>query len=46
MAVKLSGLEKKDYVIYEEHEKTYFDRKECWTKAGKPGTVREFIYAV
>lgn len=42
----LPGLEKTDYVIYEQDGKIYCDRKECWTKAGKPGRVREFIYAV
>ena len=35
-----------DDVIYEQDGKIYCDRKECWTKAGKPGRVREFIYAV
>ena len=46
LAERLAGLEKTDYVIYEQNEKIYCDRKECWTKAGKPGRVREFIYAV
>ena len=46
VAEKVSKLEKTDYVIYEENGKTYFDRKSCWEKAGKPGKAREIIYHI
>lgn len=46
MAIHESKIERVDYVIYEEKEKTYYDRKSCWEKAGKPGTLREIIYSV
>lgn len=46
MAVRESKIERADYVIYEEKEKTYYDRKSCWEKSGKPGTLREIIYSI
>ncbi|OUO16614.1 hypothetical protein B5F93_00660 [Odoribacter splanchnicus] len=39
-----SEIEKKDYVVYEEGNKTFYDRKSCWQKAGKPGKVRGIIF--
>lgn len=38
LAERLAGLEKTDYVIYEQDGKIYCDRKECWTKAGEART--------
>ncbi len=43
MALKLSKLDKTDYVIYEQEEKTYWERKECWIAAGRPGELAEII---
>lgn len=45
-AMRESEIEKRDYVIYEEEEKLYYDRKECWEKAGRPGKAKEIIFAV
>ena len=41
-----SKLEKTDYIVYEENGKTYYDRKECWAKAGKPGKAIEIIFHI
>lgn len=37
MAERLAMAEQTDYVIYKYEGKKYFDRKECWQKAGSPG---------
>lgn len=42
-ARKLSELEKADYVIYDEKGRIYTDRRSCWEKAGRPGTLREIV---
>lgn len=39
-----SKIEKTDYIVYEEQDKTFYDRKECWEKAGKPGKITAVIY--
>lgn len=41
-----SNLEKTDYIVYEENGKTYYDRKTCWEKAGKPGKAIEIIFHI
>lgn len=46
MALRESELEKADYVIYSEGGRVYYDRRSCWEKAGRPGRVREFLFAL
>jgi len=46
MAKKESKIENKPYVIYRYEGKKTYDRKECWEKAGCPGTIIRIIYPV
>lgn len=41
-----SKIEKTDYIVYEEENKIYYDRKACWEKAGRPGVVREIVFYI
>jgi hypothetical protein len=43
LAIRASKIDKSDYIIYELEGETYFDKKSCWKKAGRPGVVKELI---
>jgi hypothetical protein len=43
MAIRLSKIDASDYIIYEIEGNTFFDKKSCWEKGGRPGSVKELI---
>jgi hypothetical protein len=46
MATNESDKEKSNYVVYEFEKKYTYDKKSCWEKAGRPGTLERIIYPV
>lgn len=45
-AIKESGLDKTDYIVYEIEGKTTYDKKSCWIKSGKKGKIKSIIFFI